>query len=206
MCPQCDAALTVPVVCDSCHALIEPAPNADHFAMLGLPERFDVDEAALRSRYRKLARRVHPDRFAGQGDEVAARANRIAAALHTAVEVLSDPVRRAGYILERAGGPTPAEERGVPGNLLAEIMMIREAFEAAQAKSDEAALDEQREAIRARRDEAIERIAATANGLGAADDETKRSMRQEINSLKYFDNLLRDFSGDPFAQAASSSP
>ena len=198
-CPNCQAELAVPIVCGACHALIPVAADVDHFRMLGLPNRFALDEAVLRSAYRAVARYVHPDRFSGQGEEVTALATRLAAELNTAVDVLGDPVRRAGYMLGRAGGPTAAVERGVPGNLLAEVMMIRETLEEAQSKSDEAKLEAQREMIRTRRDETMMRIAEAAERLSESNDDDKRQMRQDINAIKYFENLLRDFSSDPFA-------
>ncbi len=203
-CANCQATLEVPIVCAACHALIPVAAEVDHFQMLGLPNQFDLDEAALRSAYRAVARHVHPDRFSGQGEEVTALATRLAAKLNTAVDVLSDPVRRAGYMLERAGGPTPAVERGVPGNLLMDVMTIRETLEEAQSKSDEATLDAQRETIRSRRDETMTRIAEAADRLDESTDDQKRQMRQDINAIKYFENLLRDFSSDPFAVGSKS--
>ena len=203
-CPNCQAELEVPIVCGACHALIPVGAEVDHFRMLGLPHRFDLDEAALRSAYRAVARYVHPDRFSGQGEDVTALATRLAAELNTAVDVLGDPVRRAGYMLERAGGPTAAIERGVPGNLLAEVMMIRETLEDAQSKSDESTLDAQREMIRTRRDETLTRIAEAADRLDDSNDDQKRRMRQDINAIKYFENLLRDFSSDPFAAGSKS--
>jgi molecular chaperone HscB len=203
-CTNCQAKLDVPIVCGACNALFPVAVEVDHFRLLGLPNRFDLDEATLRSAYRAIARYVHPDRFAGQGGDVTTLATRLAAELHTAVDVLSDPVRRAGYMLERAGGPTAAQERGVPGNLLMEVMEIREVFEKGRERSDETALEVQREKVRSRRDEILNRIALTADRLDEASDDEKRRMRQDINAIKYFENLLRDFSSDPFAAGSKS--
>ena len=57
-CANCQAELDIPIVCSACHALIPVAVEVDHFQMLGLPNRFELDEAALRSAYRAVARPI----------------------------------------------------------------------------------------------------------------------------------------------------
>jgi len=74
-------------------ALTSPAP--DHYATLGLDRRCTL--AQIRSAYRLLAKRHHPDVNGGS-----ARATEYAKVLNVAHEVLSDPVRRRAYDRELA--------------------------------------------------------------------------------------------------------
>ena len=71
--------------------------------MLGLPARYAVDLAAAEAAYKDLSRQVHPDRFA-TADPRARRASLARTVqLNEAWRTLKDPVRRAEYLLTRAG-------------------------------------------------------------------------------------------------------
>jgi DnaJ-class molecular chaperone len=84
-------------------------PEPDHYATLGLDRRCTL--AQIRSAYRLLAKRHHPDVNGGSSD-----ATERAQALNAAHEVLSDPVRRRAYdrsLADRkeAAGPSIAGGR-----------------------------------------------------------------------------------------------
>ncbi len=198
-CRRCDAPLRSPAVCESCCALF-PAPHANYFELLGLPRQYAIDERRLRDAFRSTARSVHPDRFAEQPAEVRALATRLSADVNQAFAVLSDPVRRASYLLEMSGGPSAADMRDVPPDLLAEVMMIREEVELARSSSDAAALQRHRQTILARRSLALQDIAGRAERITVSSDEEKRELRRRLNSMKYFDNLATELAGDPLEQ------
>jgi DnaJ-class molecular chaperone len=65
-------------------------PDTDHYATLGLDRRCTV--AQIRTAYRLLAKRHHPDVNGGS-----AKATEYAKALNAAHETLSDPARRRAY-------------------------------------------------------------------------------------------------------------
>jgi len=198
-CLNCQSALTTPIVCDGCHSLYPRPPWADYFALLGLPRTYAIDEKKLNTSFRAIARGVHPDRFAGAPEEVQTLATRLSAEVNQAFHVLSDPVRRAGYLLELAGGPSPAEMRDVPGDFLAEVMMLREQIDEAKAIGDDAALERQREIIAARRQETLRQIAGLAESIAGLDEPRRRVLRQLLNSMKYYDNLLLEVAEDPLS-------
>jgi DnaJ-class molecular chaperone len=75
----------------------------DHYATLGLDKRCTDEQ--IRSAYRLLAKRLHPD-VAGPSAEAHARAQD----LNAAFEVLSDPAKRRAYDSERAA----RKAEGVP--------------------------------------------------------------------------------------------
>ena len=66
------------------------APTATYYELLGVSRRARPD--SLRSAYRRLAQRYHPDKMPGN-----AGAERVMAALNEAYAVLSDPQQRARY-------------------------------------------------------------------------------------------------------------
>jgi molecular chaperone HscB len=204
-CLNCQSALTTPIVCDGCHSLYPPPPWVDYFALLGLPRTYAIDPKKLNTSFRAIARGVHPDRFAGAASEVQSLATRLSAEVNQAFHVLSDPVRRAGYLLELAGGPSPAEMREVPSELLTEVMMLREQIDEAKTIGNDAALERQREIIAARRQDTLRQIAALAESIAGLDEPRRRVLRRLLNSIKYFDNLLIELAADPLALAARAT-
>ena len=113
--------------------------SSDHFSLLSLQRRFDLDEAELQRTYKRLMAECHPDRF-GQSSEAerAAAADR-AAAITDAYSVLCRPYQRATHLLELLGAPL-TEEDGTSGGaallgpeFLMEVMELREELEARPA-------------------------------------------------------------------------
>jgi curved DNA-binding protein len=89
----------------------------DHYATLGLDHRCTTEQ--IRSAYRLLAKRHHPDLNPGSS-EAAARTR----ALNAAHETLSDPERREAYDLELASArksTRPARGSKVDRNLAQEV-------------------------------------------------------------------------------------
>ena len=198
-CLNCQSALTTPIVCGGCHSLYPRPPWADYFALLGLPRTYAIDEKKLNTSFRAIARGVHPDRFGGEPEEVQTLATRLSAEVNQAFHVLSDPVRRAGYLLELAGGPSPAEMREVPGDFLVDVMMLREEIDQAKTANDNDALQRHRESISARRQETLRQIAALAESSADLDEPRRKVLRQLLNSMKYYDNLLLEVAEDPLS-------
>lgn len=83
--------------------------TGDHYEILGVAR--DADERTIRSAYRRLVRRYHPD-LAGEGTT-----SRFLMVRH-AYEVLSDPETRREYdrqISAATSGPRPARDRRSAG-------------------------------------------------------------------------------------------
>lgn len=81
----------------------------DLFALFDLPETYEVDAAALGQRYHALQQRLHPDRFAGAAESERRMSVQRAAEINDAFQTLKDPLRRARYLLARAGIATDDE-------------------------------------------------------------------------------------------------
>ncbi|MBU6270129.1 MAG: Fe-S protein assembly co-chaperone HscB [Betaproteobacteria bacterium] len=161
-------------------------PN--HFALLGLPQAFLIDEALLESAWRRLQAAVHPDRHAQGSDADRRLALQNATRVNEAVRVLRDPQRRAAYLCELRGVPLQAESNtAMPPAFLMQQMGWREALEEARAGRDLAALARLRDEISGERDALIGRIAdlldvrADVSGAAAA-----------VRQLMFLDRLLEE--------------
>src|SRR5262245_48377176 len=103
ICWSCQREAGPGPLCAACGALQPPDDGADLFAVLGVPARYAVDLAAAEAAYKEMSRRVHPDRFA-TADPRARRASLARTVqLNLAWRTVKDPIRRAEYLLNRAG-------------------------------------------------------------------------------------------------------
>lgn len=74
------------------------ALTRNHFALFGLPERFEIVPDALDEAYRRVQRAVHPDRFTGGSDAERRVAMQLAAQANEAYRTLRSPTSRAAYL------------------------------------------------------------------------------------------------------------
>lgn len=126
VCPRCSSPLSTPVACSRCGALLTVPAGTDHFALLGLPRAYGVDEGKLERAYLKASRLVHPDYFGAAPRAEQEQAMRHAALLNDAYQTLKDPVRRSEYLLRLLGGKTSTQDRTTPPCFLAEMLELRE--------------------------------------------------------------------------------
>lgn len=75
----------------------------DHFSLLGLPRRFEIDPQSLESAWKKVALAVHPDRFATRSAAEKRVAMQWSSQANEAYRILKDPMSRARYLCELAG-------------------------------------------------------------------------------------------------------
>jgi DnaJ-class molecular chaperone len=89
--------------------------DADYYGLLGVPK--DASEVEIRERFRALAREVHPDR-APASKKAAAEAK--FQMLTEAVNVLTNPERRAAYDFDLAAAAGGADGDPVAQNYVAQ--------------------------------------------------------------------------------------
>ncbi len=80
-------------------------PNGaqDYFSVLGVKRRFGLNKADLESRFYKLSRELHPDRFAtGSADERRVALEKMSL-VNEAYRALKDPERLRDYFLKLVG-------------------------------------------------------------------------------------------------------
>ena len=99
--------------CASCGAL-QPLHETNHFALLGLEQRFDLDLETLDRHYASARRTLDPERVAVKTPKAGALAKHYIELMAAAHETLKNPVTRARYLLglldaeARARGDEPA--------------------------------------------------------------------------------------------------
>jgi molecular chaperone HscB len=107
-----------------------------HFALFDLQPAFRLDPDLLATRYRELARVVHPDRFADAPAAEQRQALEKSAALNEAYQTLKNAPRRARYLLSIAGQEVPQEVTVHDEGFLLQQMQWREELEDLQDSAD----------------------------------------------------------------------
>ncbi|MCG6541924.1 co-chaperone HscB [Pseudomonas sp. KSR10] len=107
-----------------------------HYALFELQPAFDIDLDMLSSRYRELARKVHPDRFADAGETEQRHAIERSANLNEAYQTLKSPSRRARYLLTLQGREMPLEATVQDPVFLMQQMQWREELEELHDEAD----------------------------------------------------------------------
>ena len=180
----------MPFSCEDCHQLLAHVQGADYFELFGVPQQYDLDPAELETKYLTISRNIHPDKYAVAGPEMQAFALRASASVNNAYAVLCDPIHRAEYLLESAGGLSAPQQKQVPQELLGEVMMLREEIEEAQGAGDTATLAHIRRQLDNRRAATQTKISELCGGLMSASEETKKELRIQLNAMKYLNNVL----------------
>lgn len=107
-----------------------------HFALFDLQPGFRIDLELLATRYRELARQVHPDRFADADERERRLALERSASLNEAYHTLRTPSQRARYLLALRGPELPAEVTVQDPQFLLQQMQWREELEELQEEGD----------------------------------------------------------------------
>ncbi len=129
-CWSCKGPVSIKAMfCHTCGAA-QPPRQIDHFSRLGFEPGFDLDIDLLEKRYLGFQRSVHPDRFANKPARERTMAEQQSVSLNEAFEILSDPLRRAAYLLQLKGETASvAKDQTVDDPaLLMEAMEAREAL------------------------------------------------------------------------------
>ena len=165
---------------------------SSYFELLGLPERFDLDRAAIEHAYLERSKEAHPDRFASApaGERLAAVQRSIE--LNDAYKTLRRPTTRAEYLLGRHGLAIGDNERIDDHELLMKILSLRE--ELAEARG-EGRTDEVARLERTMKGHHAALLAALADGFAAVDAGDASALarvKQTLIELRYVDRYLEE--------------
>lgn len=195
-CGTCEMLQHAPLACQDCHQLMDHVQGVDYFELFGIARAYSINVDELGRRYLSISRNIHPDKFANTGAEMQSFALRMSAAVNRAHDVLRDPFLRAEYLLETAGGPSAAQDKSVPGDLLGDVMTLREDIDVAQSTGDTESLRRIQVGVDHRKQEIVRRIEEICATLDTGTDAAKAELRQQLNALKYLNNLLLQSSAD----------
>lgn len=192
-CSTCGAPLETPLGCDACGAVQDPGGEPGPFVVLGLEPTWEVDEADLKQRLRRIGRIVHPDFHAGV-PELRELAEANSARLNHAFEVLLDPFLRADWLVERLGGPSDQDERQMPQAFLMEVMEWNEVLDevgpAPEGSPERERLDRLARTLHDEHEARLAAIGASLTPLPPEGDEALRQVRQELNAVRYLSRAL----------------
>ncbi|WP_144958185.1 co-chaperone HscB [Pseudomonas oryzihabitans] len=158
-----------------------------HFALFEIKPAFEIDQAGLASRYRDLARTVHPDRFADAPERERRQALERSAELNEAYHVLRAPSRRARYLLELEGHEMPLEATIQDTDFLMQQLQWREELEDLQDAGDSAGIPAFRQRLKdAQRD--IEQAFAAI----WQDPAQRESAERLVRRMQFLDKLASE--------------
>lgn len=156
-----------------------------HYALFELQPSFLLDLDLLASRYRELARGVHPDRFADASEREQRTALERSASLNDAYQTLKSAPKRARYLLAMRG-EVPLEVTVHDPEFLLQQMQWREELEDLQDEADLAGVALFKRRLKTAQDELNESFAACWDDA-AQRDQAERLMRrmQFLDKLSY---------------------
>ena len=154
-----------------------------HYALFELQPSFLLDLDLLASRYRELARGVHPDRFADASEREQRTALERSASLNDAYQTLKSAPKRARYLLAMRG-EVPLEVTVHDPEFLLQQMQWREELEDLQDEADLAGVALFKRRLKTAQDELNESFAACWDDA-AQRDQAERLMRR----LQFLDKL-----------------
>jgi molecular chaperone HscB len=167
----------------------------DHFALFGLPERFEVDRADLEQRFLQKSRELHPDRHATGTSEQRLDAVRRTTDLNEAYQILKDDFRRTVYLLRRRGLETSENESQdqrmtVDSDLLMQVLELREALAEAQSTKDQARVQSLSDDVRGRVDKAWSDIRTSWSAVEGGNQKALQDIANHVTSLRYYRRFL----------------
>ncbi len=166
--------------------------RGDHFALFGLPRRFDIDADALSQAWRRVQALVHPDRFAGAGAAQARLAMQWSTLVNTAYRTLLDPLSRAAYLCELRGVLIDAERNtAMPREFLDQQMQWREQLDEARDSGDAQQLRQLARQVEQHRAGLMRELARLLDS-DPADTGAARQAASEVRVLMFLDKFRRD--------------
>jgi molecular chaperone HscB len=202
-------------LCQHCSALQPLLNSENHFAVLGLRSRLNLDSSQLQRTFYEQSRNYHPDFYQTRTSKEKSISETVTAMINTAYETLNDPVKRIEYLLTLEGMPLEQRNSKPPMDLFEEILSVQEALsdfresrlnktemanEAAatifKAKEDlearQTELRKQLEALSQRWDAWLDSSPATHGSDSEDRKKILTELRETLGEMAYLRTVLRD--------------
>ena len=158
-----------------------------HFALFDLQPSFSLDLELLATRYRELARAVHPDRFADAPQRDQRAALERSANLNEAYSVLRSDSLRARYLLALRGAELPLEVSVQDPDFLLQQMQLREELENLQEHVDLPGVARFKERLK------LARQSLNASFAELWDDQGRREEAERLmRRMQFLDKLFHE--------------
>lgn len=133
-CKKAVDCLKAKFFCPMCSA-IQPVEGENFFDYLGVKPSFDVDVSLLKENFLKLQSQIHPDKFATCSQKEKEISENCSSYLNSAYHTLSEPLRRAEYLLQLKG-ECSSKEITKESDFLVEMMELNEKADSLETDSD----------------------------------------------------------------------
>jgi molecular chaperone HscB len=100
----------------------------NYFEFYGLPESFDIDEAALKKKFYALSKEYHPDFYANEDEAKQQKILELSTINNKAYNVLSNPNKRMEYVLQQHNLLAEGDKYQLAPDFLMEMMELNEAL------------------------------------------------------------------------------
>jgi len=189
-CDECNAEMAFPLFCDSCGTDYPERQRMSAFGILGLPPRFDVDEAAMDEREMLLSRRLHPDRWQARGDRLYRKALLAQSAVNEALKAVREPFQRALTLLEMHEDAEQVPKTVMPTTfLMAQLELQEEIEDGVDGERKRELTKVTRAELKALREQLAELLA------GEADVAVLTQVRATIDRSHYWRNIQKALRG-----------
>ncbi len=160
----------------------------DFFRLFGLAAQYRIDGMQLDHHYRTLQAQVHPDKFAHLSEAERRVSMQWATRVNEAYQTLSDPLRRARYLLSLHGVDTQEETNtAMPAEFLMQQMEWREAIGEAREAHDEALLNDLESRLRHEMHELEQALAAHMDV-----EHDYAAAAEAVRKLKFLEKLAQE--------------
>jgi molecular chaperone HscB len=190
LCWSCREEIDAGPFCSHC-VKIQPIESlGNYFTLFDLEESYDIPVEGLKQKFYELSRRFHPDFFSARSAEEQKLACDNTAYLNTALRVLSDPLKRAEYLLSLktgcySGHPAPPQE------------LFEEILEAGEFLETEHPTEDQVEHLKTHRDnfmlykkEMQESLRVLFENLNPKSIPDKKMIESRLDQIRYLRTIL----------------
>lgn len=179
--------------------IVHNADSRDHFEVLGLPRRLQVDQKQLAKHYYALSRLYHPDFHHGASPSERVASLRRTAAVNDAYKTLKEPVARGKWWLEANGGRLNQNNQ-VPPELVELVFDVQDVLAEIGESADQEKLDQVMQYREVVQNELAKWTSALSENFTRWDDRSKDAdtvtlrgeLQRVLASISYLRTLLRD--------------
>ena len=191
-CQKCGSSLTSHLFCFSCKAIQSISREINYFEVLGIYIGYEVDEEELEDKYQNLSLQLHPDFFESASESEKSLSEKSSALLNTAYKTLSEPILRAGYLIDFFSQNKKLDERLLPEGFLAEMFSMQEKLDEILESDDESSILAMKENLYVRREKIESEFVPLFKKLEKSQNDYNllQQLQINLNAERYLKRLL----------------
>lgn len=161
----------------------------NYFELFDIETSFDINLNDLESRFRKLQKEFHPDRFVSVSEQERRIAMQVTAQINQAYQVLLKPLSRGSYLLELEGIKINEEtDTKMDTSFLMEQMELREQLsEVGKSRDPEKFLQKLSDKIKSDQERKTTELGRCLSKL--SDDVNKSRARELVREMQFLEKI-----------------